>query len=429
MRLAAQILARLNHGRHSYLRSIGILVSGSVMGHAITAAAMPIATRLYDPADFTSAATFSSLTAILISVACLRLEMAISLASTRSEAVHLLLLSLASAVVMSFVAGLAILIAGSEMFIAIGLGALAPFAALVPLALLVGGAFLALQMWYVREQRFSRLASVRVGQSAVAASGQVGLGLLGAGPIGLISAQSINYGAAATFLLPTVLRDELSRERPRFDAVRATLLKYSAYPRYSVIESLANTASIHVPVLIIAATATGAEAGYVALAMFVLQIPMALIGNAVAQVYLSEARQANEEGRLDALTKTTVISIAKIAAGPFILLGFIAPLAFTAVFGPEWGRSGVLVSSMAPWFFMQLLASPVSGALHICWRQRLAMWLQVFGMVLRIGMVTAAAMYQPALISEFYALSGMMFYILYIYTVINSVRKNECVAR
>jgi O-antigen/teichoic acid export membrane protein len=280
-------------------------------------------------------------------------------------------------------------------------------------------------MWYVREQQFISLACARVGQSALATSNQIGLGLMGLGPVGLITAQSINYGAAALLLLPPVLARELRRGRPDIKDMMATLRRHSAYPRYSVLDSLANTASIHIPVLIIAITATGPEAGYVGLAMFVLQVPMALIGSASAQFYLSEARRANEEHTLSDLTITTLTLIGKAVFLPMLVICIVAPLAFRDIFGAEWGRSGILVSWMVPWYFAQLLVSPVSGALHILGEQRNAMYLQLFGMTLRIGIVAGAGIYQPDWASELYALSGAIFYIAYAFVVLVTIKKHE----
>jgi hypothetical protein len=64
---------------------------------------------------------------------------------------------------------------------------------------------------------------------------------------------------------------------------------YRRFPVYSTWEALANSAAIHVPVILVAAVAAPDEAGYLMLAMYVLQAPMSLIGAAVGQVYLSKA--------------------------------------------------------------------------------------------------------------------------------------------
>ena len=74
-------LARLVErvGRAGMMRSIGVLISGTALAHAITAAAMPVATRLFTPQDFAAASTFSSLVGILVVAACLRYELAVPL--------------------------------------------------------------------------------------------------------------------------------------------------------------------------------------------------------------------------------------------------------------------------------------------------------------------------------------------------------------
>ena len=76
------------------------------------------------------------------------------------------------------------------------------------------------------------------------------------------------------------------------------------------------------------------------------------------------------------------------------------------------------MSWMTPWFIAQFLAVPLSMALHICDRQREALALQIFGLLLRVGMVFAAATWQPNRVAEAYAISGAVFYLIYLVLVL-----------
>jgi O-antigen/teichoic acid export membrane protein len=193
------------------------------------------------------------------------------------------------------------------------------------------------------------------------------------------------------------------------------------FPRYSVLEALANAAGIHLPVLLIAALAAGPEAGYLALAMFLLQAPMALVGGAVGQVYLSGAPNAQREGRLAAFTSEMMAQLMKAAAGPIVFLAVVAPAAMGLVFGTDWTRAGVLVSWMAPWFLLQFVAAPASTALHVVGHQSWAMKLQLAGLGLRSGMVIAAVLIDARFATEAFALSGFLFYAIFIVVVLKAV--------
>src|SRR5690606_30200369 len=121
------------------------------------------------------------------------------------------------------------------------------------------------------------------------------------------------------------------------------------------------------------------------LAMRLLSAPMGLIGNSVAQVYLAEAAEKYHQGELRAFTSKTIIMLAKVGFIPLLLAGIIAPFIVPIVFGDEWHRTGILISWMVPWFYLQLIVSPVSMALHITGNQKIAMLLQITGLIIRGG--------------------------------------------
>ena len=62
-------------GQGGFLRAVLVLVGGTAFAHAITALALPILTRLYSPADFSTLAVFSSLLSIVAVAACFRFDM------------------------------------------------------------------------------------------------------------------------------------------------------------------------------------------------------------------------------------------------------------------------------------------------------------------------------------------------------------------
>src|SRR5690606_8185783 len=150
--------------------------------------------------------------------------------------------------------------------------------------------------------------------------------------------------------------------------------------------------------------------------------PMALMGSAVAQVYLSVAPSSRRDNSLGNLTASMLGGLIKAGVGPLICVGLVAPAAFGVIFGNAWERAGVLVAWMTPWFITQLLASPVSMALHIIDKQRTALLLQLAGLVIRLGAVSIGSMWYLDFISELYAISGLVFYGLYLSVVLYAVK-------
>lgn len=408
--------------QNNVVRSLGVLVGGTVVAHMITALAMPISTRLFSPADFNAAAAFSSLLGIFSVVACLRFDLAIALPDNDEEAANLLALSLFAAVAVAIFIGIALAILPESILQKLNQPRLSPWLWLLPFGVLLGGTYLALQMWFVRTREFSRIARSRIYQSFSAVGGQITLGIAGYTPLGLIVGQLLNYCAGSISLLICLLRrDRTMTYSISLRTMTKSFVDYRRFPIFSTWEALANAGSIHIPMLLIAALAQGPEAGYLTLAIFLLQMPMALLGNSIGQLYVAHAPAAHRDGQIADYTLATITNLARLTIGPIVIIAIISPHMFGLIFGSEWTRAGVLAAWMAPWFFMQLLAVPVSTALHIVNRQSAAMALQVAGLLLRLGAVVVAGATSPGIISESYAISGLLFYALYLYVVCRNV--------
>lgn len=402
----------------SFVRSVGVLVGGTALGHAITAGAMPILTRLYSPADFGLLATFSAVFAIAAVAVCLRYEIAIALPEAESEAAELLAVALVAAVSTSAVIAVVVVPLASNIAAWLGQADLEPFLWLLPLCTLMAGVHAALQYWLVRRRQFGSLARTRIAQSAAASGSQVAFGMVGAAPLGLLTGPVVNSAAGCVGALQRVL----SQDRKCLRGINGSRMwraarAHSNFPLYSTAEALANSASVQLPVLLIAALGSSAEAGHLMLALFVVQAPIALLGTAVSQVYLSRAPDELRAGNLGMFTAEVIGGLMRTGAGPLLCLGIVAPFVFAPVFGEAWARAGVVVAWLTPWFVVHFLTAPVSMALHVSGRQRLALLLQVMGLGLRVGAVVIAAQFAAGGLVEAYALSGFVFYAVYLLAV------------
>lgn len=395
-----------------------VLVSGTALAHGITALALPILSRIYTPADFGLLAVFSSLLAVVSVAACLRYELAIAIPESDVDAQHLLMLSLLCCFGLSAVLACVCAFAPDWVVGMLGQERLRPFLWLAPVGLLLAGCYSALQFWHVRQKQFARLARTRIAQSAGSAGTQISLGWLGLHPLGLLLGHVMNTGLACVALSGAVRQAWQQLSWPRLlDQAR----RFRRFPLYSTLEALANSAAIQVPVIMIAALAKPAEAGFLTMAMYVAQAPLSLIGTAIGQVFLSRAPGEHRNGTLGPFTVDILGGLFKAGAGPLLAAGILSPVLFGPVFGESWQRAGWLVAWMTPWFLLQFLAVPIALALHVTARLDAALRLQVAGLALRVGMVWAAAHWNAAWLSEAYAISGALFYLVYLLVILGSV--------
>lgn len=405
---------RLNRIRESaFVRSVLVLTGGAAFAQLISIAILPLLTRLYSPDDFNVLAFYSSVLAMLAAVSALRYEIAIPLPEDDAEAEKLLFISVLSTVLISFLVLVISIVFSDALLGLFKLGDNGWVLYLLPVGVLLAGIYNAFRSWATRKKQFALIAKTRIQQSLGAAASQLLLGWFKYSPFGLVIGQIIEAGAGVRGLVQGYLADKKRMNQEQ--GVKNTLLiarEYIRFPKYSVLESLANSAGIQVPVLIIVALAVGGEAGFLLLATKIMAGPMRLIGAAVAQVYYSNAAIEYRKGGFEQLTINTVSGLIKVGVGPLIFVAVLAPLATPLVLGEGWGRVGEIILWMLPWTIMQLVSSPISMSMHVVGAQRGLMLLTIGGLFLRVGGLYLGYVLSGAVSVELYSVLSAVYYLI-----------------
>ena len=410
--------------KNSFVSHVGLLVSGTAIGQLIAIVTLPILTRLYDPEAFSVLAVYVSILTLLTVVSGMCFEYAIPLPKSDRIAAALLLLAITSVLVFTSLTTLAVVFV-PNIFNALTDGKISQYLWLLPMGVFSVGMYNALQYWSTRSKKFGLIAKTRVTQSLSGTTVKLASGyLLNGAVLGLIFGQLLSQGAGFLSLGRSLLKNDFKVFRaikPKY--IYLALKRYDQFPKFTSLEVFANTAGIQIPIILIAYYAIDSEAGYLMIAIQLLSVPMGMISGAISQVYLAEAADMFHQGKLRSFTKKTIKNLTKIAFIPSLLIAIIAPILVPYVLSEEWSRTGILISWMVPWFLMQFITSPVSTSLYITNNQKLAFILQLFGVFIRVGAVYIAALFANEHISEFYAVSGFIFYSIYLLVVLNVINK------
>lgn len=408
--------------KNAFYKKVGILISGTVISRALMFASLPIVTRLYTPNDFEILAVFMATISIIGVVVNLRFNMAITLPREDSVAINLLALSLLSATVIGIVLACSVLFSQGLLSAMLGQPDFFQYEWMIPAGVVLVGGYQALQYWASRKHQFLIIAKTRVYRAIGGVVAQLGFGAVVIGPLGLLAGHMVYSGLGIVGLARNLLfNDKKSYFSVSMGAMRKAAVAYKRFPFYSVPEALANTAGVYVPVIIIASYA-GSDGGYLALAMQVLVIPMALVGQSVSQVFMAEAPKRHRDGTLKRFTWETGYTMFKLGAAVLIPVGIISPSVFPLLFGSNWEAAGSILLIMIPWHILQLTASPISTVLHVIGLLHYAMLLQVLGAILRIGSVLFAIQFYPNSLITAYAISGAIFYTIYISLILGVTR-------
>jgi len=149
--------------------------------------------------------------------------------------------------------------------------------------------------------------------------------------------------------------------------MREVASRYRRFPLLLMPAGVVNTAGLYLPVLLVAATYGATAAGWLGFTQRVLALPVTLIGQATAQVYLSELARNHRErsGRQGPLFRVASARLALVGGVLGILLLLLAAPLFPVVFGEAWRTSGLMAQALAISLALQLVASPLSQTLIV----------------------------------------------------------------
>jgi O-antigen/teichoic acid export membrane protein len=355
--------------RSPFARNVTILTGATLLGQAITVLAVPILTRLFDPAAFGVAAVFSSVTSILYPLTSLRYELAIPLPADEDVGANLFGLSLILLLPTTALIAAVTWFAGPELLSATGARSIAGFLWLVPVGLFVAGAYQAATLWMVRVRNFKSLGRSRIVQgTGLITVPLLGGSLGGPNPMWLISGQLVGQVAGCWTVARAALRRDLDKLRAITPRGMVNAAKqYRRFPQISLGSGLLGSITLYAPSLLLAATYGIRVAGGFALSTRLIGIPMALLGQSVASVYLGEAPRATP-AELSRLYRRTARGLLIFGGIPLLVAGLLAPWLSSWLFGSAWTQGGRFIQILAPSYVAALVTSPLSQTFFVIGR-------------------------------------------------------------
>lgn len=354
--------------RKAVLTVAGGTAAAQLLGGLIA----PLLTRFYSPTELGAQAACLSLLSVLLVVGCLRYDLAISVA--RDESAALRLFCVASLVLLGFAgvaAGVAWVLAPWFTATVASLS-VAGFVVLLVLGLLGGGISQAGASLAARRQDYSAIAGARVRSALTKAVVQVAGGIAGGGATALFAgtaaAQLSSGGRLARVPVAAAVAEG---RRAGWRGLAHTAREHWPYAAISTPGALTNAVGLQAPTFMILAIYGNQVLGWFALAQLVVGVPMGLLGQSVAQVYVGEAGRLVETDRpmLHRLFRRTVLHLCAIAVPPFLALAIAGPTLFGWAFGAEWVSAGTYIRLLSIGLAAQFIVSPLAQTLTLLGRQ------------------------------------------------------------
>jgi lipopolysaccharide exporter len=365
------------------------LAGGTAVGQGLLLLAAPILTRLYGPRDFAVFALFAAGANILSAVGAGRYDFALMLPERDEEAANLLAVGMTLSALLAL-GGTAVLVLVHQPVVhALGFEGTGPWLWLVPVMLPIYVGYILMGRWRTRRQCFSCVAVAEIAAAATTVLSQVVAAVFLSRPTGMSLIWGYLAGRCVGFLiLSSGFVADVAGGRVQITSgeMRRLARRYRSFPLVSAPSSVVGKAAHEVPKALVGAFFGPLVLGQVVLAKRVLQMPMAVLGNAVGQVFfpsISQVRHDVSKARR-LILNTARMQLLLIAAPMIMLLLFAEPL-FVFVFGNEWATAGQYARLLIPMLMAQFVIEPIQLTLQALERQRVVLAWQILLLALTAG--------------------------------------------
>lgn len=354
--------------KNDFVRSVTVLMSGTMLSQMAIILVTPILTRIYGPEEFGVYAVYTAILYTVSIIASLHYETAIPLPKEDSDSINIMVVAL-------------IILCGTILFISlcmilflqplIDLFRIQNFATYLyglPLSILGLGMFQVFQLWALRQEKYSNIAKGRVRMNITQISSQVGLGIISNTGGFLIAGEVLGRMIGGLGLAYSFKKDILtSINHISWKKIKSMAIRYKNFPLISSWSSVLEGLSNHIPTFFIAGTLGVKAAGWYLIAGRILALPEAILGYSVKQVYLAKAAKLLHQSFSEFLMLfwTTVKKLILIACIVFTFISILSPSVFPIVFGNEWKEAGTYVLCMCVLYFIQFIVVPISTNFYL----------------------------------------------------------------
>lgn len=353
-----------------------LLLSGSLIAQLVAFALYPVITRLYTPGQFGEFSVFLSITGILTILATGRFEYALMLPKDETEAKALKTIGLRWCI--RFSALCFVVCLGLGFFKSLRI----PGLYLIGIYVFLSGTIQIFTLYRNRLKQYKKLAQVSVVQNATSSGSKVLLGFAGFQNVGLFWGSILGQMVSLWVISRTFISGALLHRSANHKEI---LGKYSAFPKYRMVQALINSLSSNLPIFFITIYFSSKEAGYFSLILGLGYKVITLVSSALYQVlYRRFTDEKNNHQPLLPLFGKYLLILATISIVPAVPVFIFSKSLISLFFGPDWTEAAVYMQIMIPWLVLVFIGSPFAFIPDVFSKQREIFIFDTIHLLLRI---------------------------------------------
>ena len=358
----------------NFLKDTNILLIGTIISQIIVIATVPILSRIFSPKDYGLLTLFNSILVITANIVTLSYPIRIILPKKYLESLQLVIISILLSLGIGIILLLLSFLLPNSFINLINVGILGRW---LPFAI-IGGILLSitntLNYWFNRNSLYKRIAILQVMQSIILAFFSLVLGFLSIVD-GLVFAQIFAF---STSIIIFILFSELKYKKENFIGLIKIAKKHKNAPKYLYPGNLLDILTSQLPFFLITLWFTQEMTGHYRMAYSCLNLPAALFGSAIAQIFYKRFTKVwPDAAAAKLLLKKTWLLLFAIGLPAFLIIVLAGETIFSFVLGSSWKIAGSMASILSIMCLFSLLHSPTSTTVLAIGNENLYMFYNV----------------------------------------------------
>ena len=393
----------------SFFKNFSALFSGLVLVQIINFLFSLVLPKYFAPADFAEFGIFTSVVFILIEVVNAKLDIVVMLGKDDLETKKILNAAFTIAVII-----FSILLLVELLFLFF----LPKIYFLLPFTILLYGIHQPVLVYLNKQEKYAAVNYFRILQVLTTCAVTLLLAFQHV-------AHALVYGFIAGLTASTLLVLFYYRPKADIQATKEIWEKYDQFPKYGTWSSLLNNFSRNSVPLLLSQFFSPQYVGFYSYATRLLNAPTGMYTSALGQVYFKKASE-QAPAELKKSTQKIILFTFLISILPTLFILFFGKELFFSLFSGEWIEAGKIAQYLILWYFLGLIASPVSCLLDI---KHLLKFEFGFNAVLFAARIIAIAI--GGYLQDFYlsialfSIVGILMNLYLLYYINNRILKND----
>lgn len=362
----------------SFIKSVSILFTGTVIAQMIGYLVSPIISRQYSPDESAYLGLFLRITTLGAAIATARLEQAFPLEKKDNHAFGIYRFSMRFSLFISVIALVLLLIysgidyTSNENFL---------FLISLPIGIFLTAFYNQGNSWSLRNEDYRVMSRSSLLLSSFINGLKVIFGFLGGNFLLLIGATLIGYIVSSLAFLKDYLKNKKKHIiTAKSKRTRAIVAKNSDLYLYNLPHVFIDLARDLLLASIIWNYYGKFEFGSYDYAYRMLRLPIVFVGSAIGQVFFRKCTMLIQESKaIFPMVSRIILILLGLSLIPLLLIGLYGSDLFVFVFGKEWQQSGEMATLMIPWLMLNFMVSPISHLPIILRKQKSFFWVNLIG--------------------------------------------------